>query len=145
MKTAAPETKDKDQVKATLRLRMWFETADGVLFGLGRLLLLQQVAEAGSLKAAAERLGMSYRAAWGKIKATERLMGVKLIERGACNRSGYRLSDSGEALSRRYQDLFHEVERFAIDRAAKVLQFKVQGFEDSGSKSRASRTIDEAD
>ncbi len=43
----------------TMRLHLWFETEQGVLFGLGRLQLLRQVESCGSLKAAAEKPGMS--------------------------------------------------------------------------------------
>ena len=34
---------------------------------------------------------MSYRAAWGKIKKTEKVIGVKLIKKGG-NRFGYHLA-----------------------------------------------------
>ena len=116
----------------TLRLQMWFETPDGVLFGLGRLILLQQIAESGSLKAASEKLGMSYRAAWGKLKTTEQIMGVRLTEKHTGKRAGYRLSQAGMDLCRKYRELMDDVETFALDRAEQLLSMDVQGYEQGG-------------
>ncbi len=49
-------------------------------FAEGRRMLLEAVDRLGSLNAAAKELGMSYRAAWGKIKATEEALGLKLLD-----------------------------------------------------------------
>jgi molybdate transport system regulatory protein len=62
--------------RPVVRLHLWLETEKGVFFGLGRLKLLEQIQSGRSLKGAAESLGMSYRAAWGKIKNTEDVLGV---------------------------------------------------------------------
>jgi len=51
-----------------------------VAFAEGRRMLLEAVDRLGSLNAAAKELGMSYRAAWGKIKATEEALGLKLLD-----------------------------------------------------------------
>jgi len=40
------------------------------------------------LKAAAEELGMSYRAAWGKLKASEEALGMALVEKVGGNKTG---------------------------------------------------------
>lgn len=53
---------------------------DGSNFGGGLYYLLAQVQEQGSLSQAAKTLGMSYRAAWGKIKTAEKKWGIKLVE-----------------------------------------------------------------
>jgi molybdate transport system regulatory protein len=113
----------------TMRLHLWFETPEGVLFGLGRLQLLRQVESCGSLKAAAEKLGMSYRGAWGKIKATEELMGEKLIERASCRRSGYRLTPFGSDMARSFDQWYQEVERFALSKSQEFLPFSLNKFE----------------
>ena len=54
-----------------MRLHLWLENEDGLLFGQGRMELLARIRDLGSLRKAAEALGMSYRAAWGKLKATD--------------------------------------------------------------------------
>lgn len=51
-----------------------------MLFGRGRDDILQAIDEERSLHAAASALGMSYRAAWGRLKASEKRMGIKLVE-----------------------------------------------------------------
>lgn len=63
-----------------VKCKIWFEQGGGVAFSEGRKMLLEAVDQLGSLNAAAKKLGMSYRAAWGKVKATEKVLGVRLLE-----------------------------------------------------------------
>ncbi|OOP56034.1 MAG: hypothetical protein AYP45_11370 [Candidatus Brocadia carolinensis] len=63
-----------------VKFKIWIEENGGVAFAEGRRMLLEAVDRLGSLNAAAKELGMSYRAAWGKIKATEQALGMKLLE-----------------------------------------------------------------
>ncbi|MBF8276968.1 MAG: hypothetical protein HW390_2041 [Candidatus Brocadiaceae bacterium] len=63
-----------------IRFKIWLEENGGVAFAEGRKMLLESVDRLGSINAAAKELGMSYRAAWGKIKATEKVLGLKLLE-----------------------------------------------------------------
>ena len=59
--------------------KIWLEKNGGVAFSEGRKMLFDAIARRGSLNAAAKELGMSYRAAWGKVKATEKALGAKLL------------------------------------------------------------------
>ncbi len=63
-----------------MKLKIWMEQDGSVAFAEGRRMLLEAVDRLGSLNAAAKELGMSYRAAWGKIKATEEALGLKLLD-----------------------------------------------------------------
>ena len=45
---------------------------------------------------------MSYRAAWGKIKRTEVVIGQPLIGKTGCNREGYSLTPLGRELLERF-------------------------------------------
>jgi len=112
----------------TMRMHLWFETEEGVLFGLGRLQLLKCVEERGSLKAAAEALGMSYRGAWGKIKTTEELIGQKLIERASNRRAGYHLTTYGRSIAKCYDKWFREVEAFALSKSHELLPFSLDQY-----------------
>jgi len=112
-----------DKGHPTMRMHLWLETDDGVLFGLGRLQLLRKVEQCGSLKGAAEALGMSYRGAWGKIKATEKLFGEKLIERAGSRREGYHLTPFGSGLARDFDQWYREVELFALAKSGEYLPF----------------------
>ncbi|HHT9159824.1 MAG: hypothetical protein A3G70_05805 [Planctomycetes bacterium RIFCSPLOWO2_12_FULL_39_13] len=62
------------------KFKIWLEEKGGVAFSEGRKMLLEAVDRLGSLNAASKELCMSYRAAWGKIKATEKVLGIKLLE-----------------------------------------------------------------
>ena len=62
------------------KFKIWLEEKGGVAFAEGRKMLLESIARLGSLNAASKELGMSYRAAWGKIKATEKVLDIKLLK-----------------------------------------------------------------
>ncbi|WP_022660328.1 winged helix-turn-helix domain-containing protein [Paucidesulfovibrio longus] len=131
-RTAATGRQRPSSRNAVIRMHLWLESPDGVLFGMGRLLLLREIRNSGSLTAAAANLGMSYRGAWGKIKKTEELLGEQLIERNGCRRSGYRLTPFGETLSARFEEWFRAVESFAFQKSCDILPIKTQPF--SGRK-----------
>ncbi len=63
-----------------VKFKIWMEQDGSMAFAEGRRMLLEAVDRLGSLNAAAKELGMSYRAAWGKIKATENALGLKLLD-----------------------------------------------------------------
>ena len=60
--------------------KIWLEKNGKVIFGKGRDELLKTIDECQSLNAAAKKLNMSYRAAWGRLRASEERMGMKLVE-----------------------------------------------------------------
>lgn len=64
-----------------IRHKIWLEKDGKVIFGSGRYELLEAIKESHSLNAAAKKLNMSYRAAWGRLKASEERLGMKLVER----------------------------------------------------------------
>lgn len=111
-----------------MRLHLWLEQSDGVLFGQGRLQLLEYIDQTGSINAAAKRLGMSYRAAWGKIKASEEALGFKLLEQPEGRRSGCRLSDAARMLMTGYRNWLDEVEALALQKAEEHLGYMPERF-----------------
>jgi molybdate transport system regulatory protein len=113
--------KPNSEIRPVVRLHLWLETHEGIFFGLGRMMLLKKIHEGQSLRSAAKFLGMSYRAAWGKIKNTEKVLGVALIERKAGRRAGYRLTEDGIALMVCFNHWFKDVERYALRRGRKIL------------------------
>ncbi|MGE4298029.1 MAG: winged helix-turn-helix domain-containing protein [Desulfovibrionaceae bacterium] len=117
-------------VAAVVRLHLWLETDDGVAFGLGRLLLLEALDRTHSLKAAAESMHMSYRAAWGKLKNTEEVLGHSLVEKVGGNRSGYSLTPYGQELVRRFRHWFDTMEAMAVEKARDILPFAPTGYGD---------------
>lgn len=123
---AAPAA--EDACTLTLRLRLWLETSDGVGFGIGRLQLLRATARSGSLKAAAKEMGMSYRAAWGKIKRTEEVLGIALLVKHGGEKSSYQVTEAGRAFLQTYVDWFDAVEAFALARAQAMFSQPVRPF-----------------
>ena len=64
-----------------LGCKLFIEQGKEFSFGPGRLRLLRDVARLGSLRQAAILHGMSYRWAWGKIRESEKILGVALLQR----------------------------------------------------------------
>jgi len=64
------------------RFKLWLSSQDAEgVFGDGKWRLLEHIDSKGSLSAAAESLGISYRKAWGDLKKAEKCLGKALIER----------------------------------------------------------------
>ena len=78
-----------------------------------RVQLLAAIAETGSLAAAAQRMDLSYRRAWGKVREMERNLGLSLVESvaGGAGGGGSRLTIEGAELVRRYQRFADEARR----------------------------------
>jgi molybdate transport system regulatory protein len=117
------------QEPTTVRIHLWLETDEGMVLGIGRAILLMKVGEYGSLKKAASELGMSYRAAWGKIRKTEEILGTPLVIRNANKREGYQLTEFGRLLAERFMTWFNEVEEMALTRAGEVFGWQVKPFD----------------
>ena len=111
-----------------VRLHLWLDTEDGLFFGSGRAMLLAKIDEHGSLLKAAEDLGISYRAAWGKIKKTEEILGVALMEKKGAKREGYRLTEFGRTLSAQFSQWFAAVESEALSKAQEIFPWPVRAY-----------------
>jgi molybdate transport repressor ModE-like protein len=90
------------------RLKVWIETEDGrVALSEWRVMLLQAVAEHGSLVAAARSLGVPHRTAWQRIQEMESSLGVRLLETvsGGVGGGQSRLSPAAQDFVKRYEAL----------------------------------------
>lgn len=112
----------------TVRLHLWLETDEGVVFGMGRAQLLSKIDEYGSLKRAATELGMSYRAAWGKIKRSEEILGASLILRSENKREGYQLTEFGREVLSKFMLWFDAMESEALEKAKELFPWPVKPF-----------------
>ncbi|HNZ11287.1 MAG: Bacterial regulatory helix-turn-helix protein, lysR family [Deltaproteobacteria bacterium ADurb.Bin151] len=93
-----------------IKFKVWIEKDGKVLFGRGRDDILKAIDEQRSLNAAAKRLEMSYRAAWGRLKASEERIGIKLVEVGIHDKS-MQLTQQARALIERFEKLEKDVEK----------------------------------
>lgn len=112
----------------TVRLHLWLDTEDGVFFGTGRAQLLEEIDRCGSLKKAAEAMGISYRAAWGKLKQTEQVLGVQLVQVRGSNKAGYELTEDGRLLTGLFRQWFDAVEKVALDKAQEIFPWPARAF-----------------
>lgn len=104
--------------KLAIKSKIWIEDDNGkVVFGAGRLRILSAVERHGSILAAAKELGMSYRAVWGKIKATEDRLGKPLLTRkvGGAKGGGSDITPLGKNLVDRFRQLQQMSESAADD------------------------------
>jgi len=93
-----------------IKYKIWLEKDDKVVFGHGRAELFQAIEECRNLTAAAKKLGMSYRAAWGRLRASEMRLGVKLVDAG-CGKA-MSLTPVAKALLEKFRRIENETEAF---------------------------------
>ena len=77
-----------ESIKPRPAFKVWLETDEGFVFGPGVYSLLRKIEETGTLKEAAEYLGMSYRFAWGLVRKAEEKIGQPLITAHKGGRAG---------------------------------------------------------
>lgn len=110
-----------DSSKLKPAFKAWLETEEGYVFGPGVYSLLKKVRETGTLKDAAESLGMSYRFAWGLVKKAEHKIGRPLIHAhkgGRAGGGGAEITDLGL----QFLEEFSKMENL-IDRISKFPDF----------------------
>jgi molybdate transport system regulatory protein len=90
--------------RLTPQLKLWVESEGRLVMSDYRLRLLTLVSETGSLAQAAQRLNLSYRRAWGKVKELEQNLGAPLVasEVGGAGGGQTTLTPYGNALVKAY-------------------------------------------
>jgi molybdate transport system regulatory protein len=102
--------------KAKPGFKIWLETEEGYVFGPGVYSLLRKIGETGTLKGAAETLGMSYRFAWGLLKKAEERLGEPLVESHKGGRSGgggFEITDVGLRFLREFSEMERAMKRLS--------------------------------
>lgn len=125
---AAAGTQVWTGTRPAVRLHLWLERGGELYFGMGRAQLLANVQRLGSIKKAAEHMGMSYRAAWGKLQQSERALGVKLLTTPRARSEGVRLTPEARELVAAFQAWFDAVERAAQEAGRRLLPFAPRPF-----------------
>ncbi|MCH8161050.1 MAG: LysR family transcriptional regulator [Chloroflexi bacterium] len=94
------------------RIKLWVEKDGHLVLSDYRVRILQLVEETGSLAEAAERLGLSYRRVWGKVREIERNLGLSLVESevGGAGGGSSSLTEDGQRLIALYQILLSKVD-----------------------------------
>ncbi len=105
-----------------IHFKVWLEKNEHVLFGEGRKQLLQAIEDEGSLAQAAKKMNMSYRAAWGRLKASEDRLGFPLAEKDTTQgkKGGLHLTSKGKALLDRYTTIHRAMEKLVDQLERKI-------------------------
>ena len=86
-----------------VKAKFWLTIGPRTLFGDGKADLLEAVDRLGSLRSAAQSMGMSYRHAWGLLRELDKAAGFAFLEHsGTGPRTNLRLTDNG----RRFIDAY---------------------------------------
>ena len=113
-----------------VRSKVWLEDDGGeIVFGGGRLKMLELIDELGSMQAAAKALNMSYRGVWARIKATEKRLNLKLVETslGRGKNRGSRLTPAAKALLSDFKLLTQKDIAYTDDTFASIFEGKDGG------------------
>jgi len=101
-------TKKSAEYSLKPNYKLWFETDGVYIFGPGACAILIAVLEEGTLTKGAEKIGMSYRYAWGVIRKIEQKLGTRLIETykgGKIGGGGARVTEEGLKFIKAYSEL----------------------------------------
>lgn len=101
-----------------IKSKLWIEVDGRPVFGRGRRFLLEAIDNYGSINQAAKEINISYRKAWGYIKAMEERLGIKLVERqtGGKNGGGATLTPAARDFLKKYRSLEEGINEFVDQR-----------------------------
>ncbi len=108
------ESTRKADGRVTSGFKLWLSLPDGEgVMGDGKWRLLKAIGETGSLVAAAELLGISYRKAWGDLRKAEKRLDVTLIEKHRGGKVGgeTHLTEVGRRWVKAYDEFHTDVEK----------------------------------
>lgn len=105
-----------------IKSKLWIEVGGEPVFGRGRRFLLEAIDTYGSINRAAKEIDISFRKAWGHIKAMEERLGIKLVERyaGGKNGGGAALTDDARKFLKQYK-LMEDGIREIVDKRFKKI------------------------
>lgn len=92
------------------KYKIWLSSLDGKgIMGDGKWKILKAIEEHGSLKAATDALGITYRRTWGDLKEIEEMLGFPLLDKSRGGKEGGNttLTPEGRKLVEAF-DQFHE-------------------------------------
>jgi len=107
-----------------VRGRIWIDGPEGTFIGWGRVNLLEQIREQGSITKAAKSLEMAYRHAWDLVDSMNRQSKMPFVEitAGGKGGGGARVTEEGERAIRLFRR-FAENFKVFLEREQKKLRF----------------------
>jgi len=109
-----------------IKSKIWIEVGGEPVFGRGRRFLLEAIDKNGSINQAAKEINISYRKAWGYIKAMEERLGIKLIERqtGGKNGGGAIITNEARAFLNKFELLEKGIQELVDERFNEIFNAK---------------------
>jgi len=93
--------KETEMVPFKLKSRQWLvDEQDRIIMGEGRKEILETIEKTGSINKTSKIMKMSYKAAWGKIKATEQYLNYRIVHTD--RKKGTWLTKEGKELLENY-------------------------------------------
>ncbi|MEA3385421.1 MAG: LysR family transcriptional regulator [Thermodesulfobacteriota bacterium] len=126
-----PSDKDMSPADAAVRKggyelkgRVWIEGASGTFLGCGRVVLLERIAEFGSISKAAKSMSMSYRHAWELVDSINRQAKRPLVETsvGGKKGGGTKLTKAGREAVEGFWNIYEKFKHF-LEMEGSSLQF----------------------
>lgn len=111
-----------------LNYKIWLSDLQGNgILGDGKWKILKLIEEKGSLMAACDELGYTYRRTWGNLRKIEEMLGFPLLEkhRGGSEKGSTHLSPQGKKLVDAF-DTFHSSADSTIEKEFKKLLDKLK-------------------
>ncbi len=109
-----------------IRSKLWIEVDGEPVFGRGRMMLLRAIDTYGSISQAAKEINISYRKAWGYIKAMEERLGIRLIDKqvGGRNGGGAQLTPEASVFIQDYEALERDINSYVDKRFTDIFNKK---------------------
>jgi molybdate transport system regulatory protein len=107
-----------------IKSKFWIEVDGKPVFGRGRRCLLEAIDKHGSINQAAKDMNISYRKAWGYLKATEERLGMILVERqiGGKDGGGAILTKNARTILKKYRDMEKGLQKIVEGRFQKIFR-----------------------
>ena len=108
--------------KYAVGFRVWINEEQGHFMGLGRVRLLENIMETGSITRAAAAMKMSYRQAWQMIEDMNNRSEKPLVEKilGGKGGGGARVTEAGEKAIKLFYKLEEEVTKLSKKLSEKI-------------------------
>lgn len=106
-----------------VRYKIWLEKKGEVIAGNGKINLLKMVDKLGSIQKAADKMGLSYRHAWGMIRKMEQRAGFKIVKTivGGKEGGGAMITPRGKDLIEKYLAFRDNLDKFIKEKFKKNL------------------------
>ncbi len=107
-----------------IKSKLWIEVDGKPVFGRGRRFLLEAIDRCGSISRAAKEINISYRKAWGYIKAMEERLGFRLVDRqtGGKDGGGATLTKDARKFLKKYEALEEGIRELVDNRFRNIFK-----------------------